>query len=154
MLLPAKSISDSGQCFVPQRQRCLGMVFRSSQIHRGLQSPSLLSRTQCTGKNMASRSSARYPQSIFHNPRRTPLRSDFDISQHTEESISSYGLSASISIKHHVALFMQCCIAVPRLFIFRLYHAFFCDIFFAFTFYVNRLLLCNILRFNSFATQF
>jgi hypothetical protein len=111
MLLPAKSISDSGQCFVPQRQRCLGMVFRSSQIHRGLQSPSLLSRTQCTGKNMASRSSARYPQSIFHNPRRTPLRSDFDISQHTEESISSYGLSASISIKHHVALFMQCCIA-------------------------------------------
>jgi hypothetical protein len=86
------------------------MVFHSSQIHRGLQSPSLLSRTQCAGKNMASHSSARYPQSIFYNPRRTPLCPALDISQHTEESVSSYGISASISINYYVALFMQCCI--------------------------------------------
>ncbi|MEW6003494.1 MAG: FecR family protein, partial [Nitrospirota bacterium] len=43
---------------------------------------------------------------------RTPLRPDFDISQHTEESVSSYGLSASISVNYHVALFMQCCIVI------------------------------------------
>ena len=98
MLFPAKSISDSRQCIVPQRQRRVGVVRRPPKIHRSLQPPRVFSPVQCIREDMASHTSSRYTQSILCIPGRASLCIDFNVSEHSEKTASGYGLSTSVSI--------------------------------------------------------
>jgi len=98
MLFPAKSISDSRQCIVPQRQRRVGMVCRPPKILRSLQPPRIFSPTQHIREDMASYTSSRYAQSILCNSGRTSLCLNFNVSEHPEKPISDYGLSTPLSI--------------------------------------------------------
>ena len=98
MLFPAKSISDSRQCIVPQRQRRVGVVCRPPKIHRSLQPPRVFSPVQCIREDMASHTSSRYTQSILCIPGRASLCLDFNVSEHPEKTVSGYGLSTSVSI--------------------------------------------------------
>lgn len=102
VLFPTKSLPDTGQCILPQRQGRLDLVFRSSETCRGVQSPCVLSRTQCTGKNMASHSSAWNAQSLFYDPGRTSLSLDFNVSEHSKKSFSGYGVPTTVSIMHSI----------------------------------------------------
>lgn len=98
VLFSTKSISDPRQCLLPQRQRRLDLVLRQSETYRSIQSSSLLSGTQRHRENMASYTPTRHTQQIFPNSRRTSLIPNFNLSKHSEESISGYGISSSISV--------------------------------------------------------
>lgn len=97
-LFPQKDIFDSGQCSLSQRSKSLAMVCRTSQIYRGVQSPPIFSRVQRPRKNMASHSPTWYTQSVFSIPERASLHFDFDVSQYSDESITSNGVFTTLSI--------------------------------------------------------
>ena len=122
-LFSTKSISDSGQCIVSQRRRRMGMVFRTPQIHHGLQPSPLFSRTQCAGEGLASYTHVRHAQPILCNAGRTSFSIDFNIPEYSKKSVSDHWLSASLSVINHdyyyVALIMQCYIAASMFFKFN-----------------------------------
>jgi hypothetical protein len=97
-LFPQKNIFDSGQCSLSQRSKCLAMVCRTSQIYRGVQSPPIFSRVQRPRKNMASHASTWNTQSVFSNSDRASFHLDFDVPEYSDESITSNGIFATISI--------------------------------------------------------
>ena len=98
VLFPPKNIPDSGQCLLPQGPRCMDMVLGQSETHRGVQSSSLLPRTQRSGKNMASHTITRHAQQVFPNSRRTSFSPNLNLPKHPEKSVSSYGLPPSLSV--------------------------------------------------------
>ena len=98
MLLSAESIFDSRQCIVPQRSGCMGMVFRSSEIYRSLQSSRVFSRAQCAGKNMASYTYKKHTQPILCDSARAALDFNFNLSKHSTESVAGTRLSATLSM--------------------------------------------------------
>jgi hypothetical protein len=98
MLFSAKNILDSRQCIVSQRPGCVGMVFRSSEIYRSLQSSCVFSRAQCTGKNMASYTHQRHTQPILCDSAWASFHFNFKVSKHSKESIAGPWLSAPLSI--------------------------------------------------------
>ena len=107
-LFPSQNLSDSGQRLLPQGQGGLGLVFWTSQEHRGLQSADLLARTQCIRKNLALYASGCYAQSLLRDSRRTIFILNFNFPEYPKSSLSSPRSSTSFSIKICVALFMQC----------------------------------------------
>ena len=98
MLLSTESIFDSRQCIVQQRSGCMGMVFRSSEIYRGLQSSRVFSQAQCAGKNMASYPYQRHTQPILRDSAGATLDFNFNVSKHSREAIANPRLSATSSI--------------------------------------------------------
>src|SRR5438128_3398702 len=97
-LRSSQNLSDPRQCVLPQGRHGLDLVFRTSQIYGSLQPPSLFSRAQCAGANLAPCSSTRHPQSLFCNPRRVAFSVDFHISQYPEKLPTGARLFAPLSI--------------------------------------------------------
>ena len=97
-LFSPQNTSHPGQCFLPQRRRCLVMVLGTPQTHRGTQFTALFSRTQCVGKNLAPYTGSWNTQSLFSVPRRIARYTNHNVSQYSAQSISSSGIFASISI--------------------------------------------------------
>jgi hypothetical protein len=90
----------------------LGLVFWTSQKHRGSQSPDLLARTQCVRKNLALYAGGCHPQSLLRDSRGTIFILNFNFPEYPESSVSGPRSLASFSIIYNVALFMQCYIAL------------------------------------------
>jgi transposase len=97
-LLSSQNLSDPRQCFLPQGQNRLALVFRSSPIYGSLQPAGLFAATQCAGADLAPYSCKWYPQSLFRNPKRAAIGIDFHISQYPEKFPTGARLSAALSI--------------------------------------------------------
>lgn len=97
-LFPMQNLSHPGQRFLSQGWRCLGLVLQTSQIHRGLQSATLLPSTECLGKNLALYAIRGYPQSLLRDHRRIIFDFNLYIPQYPESSIAGSRLFISIPI--------------------------------------------------------
>jgi hypothetical protein len=93
----------------------LGLVFWTSQKHRGSQSPDLLARTQCVRKNLALYAGGCHAQSLLRDSRGTIFILNFNFPEYPESSVSGPRSLASFSIISNVALFMQCYISLEML---------------------------------------
>ena len=98
MLFPTKGLFDSGQCLVPQRPGCMGMVLRSPEIYGSLQPPQVFSRAQCVGADMASYTYHRHAQPILRDSARATLDANFNIPKHSKEAVAGTWLPATLSI--------------------------------------------------------
>ena len=106
-LLSPQNLSHPGQRLLSQGRGGLGLVFWTSQKHRGLQSPDLLARTQCVRKNLALYAGGCHAQSLLRDSRGTIFILNFNFPEYPESSVSGPRSLASFSIIYNVALFMQ-----------------------------------------------
>lgn len=97
-LFSSQNPFHSGQCFLPQGFSSVGLVFRTSQAHRGLQFTTLFPGTQCCRAPLASYASSRYTQSLFQNSGRIGVYRNFYISQHAKKHLTDTWVSATISV--------------------------------------------------------
>jgi hypothetical protein len=110
MLLSPKSLFDSGQCIVPQRPGSMGLVFRSSEIYRSVQSSCVLSRAQCTGKDMASYAYQGHTQPVLCDPARAPFDFNFNLSKYSKKSVPGTRVFTALSITIFMSPYLYNCI--------------------------------------------
>jgi len=111
-LVSLQNLSDPGQRFLPQRRRCLGLVFQTSQEYRGLQSAPLLPSIQCLRKSLALYAHRSHSQPLFRDSRRIVFNFNLDISQYTKSSLTDSRLSAPISINSNNIMSLYLCNAI------------------------------------------
>ena len=87
-LLSPQNISNPGQRLLSQRRGGLGLVYWTSQAHRGSQSADLLARTQCVRKSLALYADGCHAQPLLRDSRGTIFILNINFPKYAESSVS------------------------------------------------------------------